>query len=77
MAIIAMAARFSQDPFFQNEQAVASAQYARIAWTEVFESSFADETPLDISIIQATNMLAIANYTGRAIPTTVNLRHHY
>ncbi|KIW40296.1 hypothetical protein, variant 2 [Exophiala oligosperma] len=62
-AVLAMAARFSQDPFFHGQQQDMIDTYSRSAWDEIFEKSFSEDDALDITVVQATNMLAVVDFT--------------
>ena len=64
MAVVALAGRFSWDPFFDDEQLIATEIYSRTAWNEVFDISFSEAGALDLAIVQATNMLAVVDFTG-------------
>ncbi|KAK5062017.1 hypothetical protein LTR44_003392 [Exophiala sp. CCFEE 6388] len=67
MAMLALAARFSTEPFFAREHSEATQTYSRTAWNEIFENSFSEDFDLDIHAVQATNMLAIVDFTdGRS-----------
>ena len=63
MAVIAMAARYSQHPFFDGQQTRAIEAYSRCAWAEIFEKSFSEDDALDITVVQATNLLAVVDFT--------------
>lgn len=62
-----MAARFSQDPFFHGQQQDMIDTYSRSAWDEIFEKSFSEDDALDITVVQATNMLAVVDFTSRQL----------
>jgi len=64
MAMLALAARFSTEPFFERRNSEAIETYSRTAWNEIFENSFSEDFNLDIHAVQATNMLAIVDFTG-------------
>ncbi|KAK5461145.1 hypothetical protein LTS15_003208 [Exophiala xenobiotica] len=63
LTIVATAARFSKDPFFENRQTEAIETFARFAWLEIFEKAFSDEASLNIHAVQSTNMLAVIDFT--------------
>ncbi|KAL2427903.1 hypothetical protein ABEF91_005822 [Exophiala dermatitidis] len=63
LAMISLAVRFSSDPYFERRQTELVDGYARTAWTEIFEKSFSEDYVLDIHAVQATNMLAIIDFT--------------
>ncbi|KAG9775428.1 hypothetical protein KCU88_g5098, partial [Aureobasidium melanogenum] len=63
-AVLAMAARFSQDSFFQGQQQDIIDVYSRSAWDEIYEKSFSEDDALDITVVQATNMLAVVDFTN-------------
>ncbi|KIW16505.1 hypothetical protein PV08_06560 [Exophiala spinifera] len=62
-AVLAMAAHFSQDPFLDGNQQDMIDLYSRSAWDEIFEKSFSEDDTLDITVIQAINMLAVVDFT--------------
>ncbi|KIW35539.1 uncharacterized protein PV07_02229 [Cladophialophora immunda] len=65
MAMIAIAARFSTDPFFESKTLEATEAYGRTAWNEIFDKAFADDHHLlEIHAVQATNMLAVVDFTA-------------
>ncbi|RVX67964.1 hypothetical protein B0A52_08374 [Exophiala mesophila] len=64
MAVIAVAARFSDDPFFEGRQLEIVEHYARAAWNEIFDKSFSEDYSLDVHAVQATNMLAVVDFTA-------------
>lgn len=64
MAMTAMAVRFSDDPFFEGRRAESAEVYARTAWNEIFDKSFSEDYLLDVHIVQATNMLAVVDFTA-------------
>ncbi|EXJ77046.1 hypothetical protein A1O3_10204 [Capronia epimyces CBS 606.96] len=67
LAMTALAARFSTDPFFEGRPGEVVDRYTRTAWSEIFEKSFSEDYVLDIHAVQATHMLAIVDFTaGRA-----------
>ncbi|KAI1615969.1 fungal-specific transcription factor domain-containing protein [Exophiala viscosa] len=63
MAMLALAARFSSEPFFESKNVEAIETYSRTAWNEIFEKSFSEDFNLDIHAVQATNLLAIVDFT--------------
>lgn len=67
MAVLAMAGRFSQDSYFENEQLVACERYSQVAWRDIVSQTLSSEqVPLDIAVVQATNMLAVVDFTGES-----------
>ncbi|KIW16515.1 hypothetical protein PV08_06570 [Exophiala spinifera] len=65
LAMIALSARFSDEPFFESQQLAAVDFYGRTAWSEIFDQAFADDTQLlDIHMVQATNLLAVVDFTA-------------
>lgn len=65
MAVLVMAARFSQHPFFEGEQQSAIEIYSRVAWAQIYEKSFWEDDALDITVVQATNMLGVVDFTSK------------
>ncbi|KAK5311676.1 hypothetical protein LTR93_011644 [Exophiala xenobiotica] len=67
MAMLALALRFSTEPFFEGKHSEAIESYSRTAWTEIYEKSFSEDSNLDVHAVQATNILSIVDFTaGRA-----------
>lgn len=65
LAMIALSARFSDESFFDSQQLEAVNFYGRSAWNEIFDKAFADDNHLlDIHMVQATNLLAVVDFTG-------------
>ena len=64
MAMIALALRFTSEPFFQGRHSEVVERYSRAAWNEIFEKAFSEEYNFDIHAVQATDMLAIVDFTG-------------
>lgn len=78
MAMIAIAARFSNDAFFESRQLEAIETYAGVAWNALFNRAFADDYDLlEIQAVQAINILAVVNFTGMgASPISITSRMH-
>lgn len=76
MAMTALAARFSTDPFFEGRHAEIVEGYARTAWNEIFEKSFTEDYVLDIHAVQATHLLAVVDFTSTPLapPTLAGFR---
>lgn len=68
MAMIALALRYSNEPFFEGRHSEVIESYCRTAWNEIFEKAFSEDYVLDIHAVQATNMLAIVDFTGTNPP---------
>ena len=64
MAMTAMAIRFSDDSFFEGRRVESAEIYARTAWNEIFDKSFSEDYLLDVHTVQATNMLAVVDFTA-------------
>ncbi|RQM04609.1 hypothetical protein DH86_00004083, partial [Scytalidium sp. 3C] len=64
MVIIATAARFSQDPYFEGRQQEVAERFCHKAWNEICERLFSGDDVLQITIVQATNMLAVVDFTS-------------
>jgi hypothetical protein len=64
LAFAATAARYSSHEFFGNRQSEATKTYARTAWLVILTQVFSSEHGLDLCAVQATNMLAIIDFTG-------------
>lgn len=65
MVIIATAARFSQDPYFEGRQQEVAERFCHKAWNEICERLFSGDDVLQITIVQATNMLAVVDFTSK------------
>ncbi|KIX04368.1 uncharacterized protein Z518_05236 [Rhinocladiella mackenziei CBS 650.93] len=63
-AIAATACRFTEHPFYQGRQAEAIESYSNTSWSQIFERSFSSEGNPEICIVQATNMLAVIDFTA-------------
>ncbi|KAH7063487.1 carboxyl transferase domain-containing protein [Macrophomina phaseolina] len=63
-SFMAVATRFSTHPFFEDHHAEAIESYARLAWSEILEKSFSDDHDVDVSTVQAANMLAVIDFEG-------------
>ncbi|KAK5261399.1 hypothetical protein LTR20_006732 [Exophiala xenobiotica] len=61
--MLTLAARFSTEQLFATKHSEATQAYSRTAWNEIFENSFSEDFNLDIHAVQATNMLAIMDFT--------------
>jgi hypothetical protein len=69
MAMIALAARFSHEAFFESRQLEATTVYGRTTWNQIFDKAFDDDHDLvDIHMVQATNLLAVVDFTGILFP---------
>lgn len=68
LAFMATIARFSSDDFFEGRQFQAIGIYARTAWHDILGQAFSSSpgagVRIDICTVQATNMLAIIDFTG-------------
>ncbi|KAJ4992310.1 hypothetical protein SVAN01_02329 [Stagonosporopsis vannaccii] len=63
LAVIAMASRFSLDPFYNNHGRNSTA-YASKAWEVTLEKSFDSETGADYRLVQAATLIAIHDFTA-------------
>lgn len=63
---MAVAVRFSEDPFFAGRQNEAMYRYAAQAWAVIIDQSFSDNHALDLHIVQAANMLGMVDFIGSA-----------
>ena len=64
---MATVARYSSDPFFEGRQSDAIETYARTAWVDVLKQAQSSDLGMDIHTVQATNMLAVIDFTGELI----------
>ena len=68
MAFAATAARYSTHTYFENRQSEAIVTYSKAAWHIILEQVFSSEEGLDLHIVQATNLLAVIDFTGKPLP---------
>jgi len=64
LAFAATATRYSMHPFFEDKQIAAVEAYAKASWAILLERVFAGDDCIDITVAQATVLLAIIEYTG-------------
>jgi len=64
LAFAATATRYSMHPFFEDKQILAVEAYAKASWAILLERVFAGDDCIDITVAQATVLLAIIEYTG-------------
>ncbi|KAH8691352.1 fungal-specific transcription factor domain-containing protein [Talaromyces proteolyticus] len=64
LAFAATAVRYSSHPYFEGQTREAMETYARGAWNIILHQVFSSEQGLDIYVVQATNLLAIVDFTG-------------
>lgn len=67
LAVIATAAGFSDDEIFQGRQTEASDCFASLAWKEINDRMFQEEDFMTIHTVQAVNMLAVIDFSGKAL----------
>jgi hypothetical protein len=67
MAFVATAVRYSSHAYFENRQSEARETYARMAWHVILKQVFSSEQGLDLQAVQATNLLAVIDFTGMLI----------
>lgn len=67
LAFVATAARYSTHHFLEDRKDQAIETYARTAWNIILRRAFSSEEGLDLYVVQATNMLAIIDVTGKTI----------
>lgn len=68
MAFVATAARYSTHRYFENRQTEAIETYSKNAWLIVLQQVFSSEQGLDLCAVQATNLLAVIDFTGMPLP---------
>lgn len=75
MAFVATAARYSTHVYFENRQKEAIETYSKTAWHIVLQQVFSSEQGLDLHVVQATNLLAVIDFTGesKALSTEMHL----
>lgn len=64
LAFVATAARYSKLHFLEDCKEQAIEIYARTAWNIILRQAFSSDQGLDLHAVQATNMLAIIDFTG-------------
>jgi hypothetical protein len=64
LAFAATATRYSMHPFFEDKQILAVEAYAKASWAILLERVFAGDDCIDITVAQATVLLAIIEYTA-------------
>lgn len=64
LAFAATATRYSMHPYFEDKQIAAVEAYAKASWAILLERVFAGDDCIDITVAQATVLLAIIEYTG-------------
>ena len=67
LAFAATATRYSMHPFFEDKQTIAVEAYAKASWAILLERVFAGDDCIDITVAQATVLLAIIEYTGKLL----------
>lgn len=67
LAFAATATRYSMHPFFEDKQILAVEAYAKASWAILLERVFAGDDCIDITVAQATVLLAIIEYTGEIL----------
>lgn len=67
LAVIATAVGFSDDDCFEGKQTEASDCFASSAWEEINARMFQEEDFMTIHTVQATNMLAVIDFTGMTL----------
>lgn len=63
-AILASAARFSNNPFYGSRNYETSVFYARKSWSSIVATCFAADRAADLTIIQTVTLLSIFDFTG-------------
>lgn len=64
LAFVATAARYSKIPFLEDCREQAIENYARTAWDIILRQAFSSEQGLNLYVVQATNLLAVIDFTG-------------
>ncbi|KAH7121412.1 fungal-specific transcription factor domain-containing protein [Dactylonectria macrodidyma] len=64
LAVIAAAAEFSDEPYFRGEQVRAADCYASIAWRDISDNMFQEDGSVDLSTVQATNLLSVIDFSA-------------
>lgn len=61
-SFLAVAIRFSHHPFFENSHDEATECYARLAWADIYKQSFSEDHNVNLSTVQAANILAVVDF---------------
>jgi hypothetical protein len=63
-AVLAIAVRFSNDPFYENQQQQFASKYAYRAWNDILHQCFEGGGGPDYRLVQAATLLALHDFTG-------------
>lgn len=63
-AVVATACRFSEHEYYRDHRAEAISFYANASWARLFEHSFSYQQSMELSMVQATCMLAVIDFAG-------------
>lgn len=63
LAVVATACRFSDHELFRDRHREAMNEYASISWQQIYEDSFSHDAKLEFSMVQATSMLSVIEFT--------------
>ena len=66
MAFAATAVRYSSDLYFNNRHTEAIETYSKTAWRVILQQVFSSEQSLNLHALQATNLLAVIDFTGNS-----------
>ena len=66
-AVLAMALRFSTDPYWQGMQAGAADAYASASWKLIVSQQLIQEDGMNLQVVQAANILAVIDFTGTVL----------
>lgn len=67
MAFVATAARYSSHAYFDDRQTEATETYSKKAWHIILQQVFSSEQGLNLYAVQATNLLAAIDFTGKLL----------
>ena len=67
LALVATAARYSSDQFYEGRQFDAIETYSRIAWADVLKQALSSDIGMNIHSVQAMHMLAVIDFIGKVL----------
>lgn len=73
LAVLASSLRFSEHEYYRENRSNAIEAYAREAWLSVLADHMTVEDSCNLEVAQATNILAIIDFTGECFDNWVSL----
>jgi hypothetical protein len=68
LAVLASAVRFSTHEYYEGRNQEATEVYSKGSWMSVLTDHLTVADNLSVEVVQAVNLLAIVDYTGRLDP---------